>query len=133
MFLHQQPVYSLNAFIIDAMLSYVPVTKMNIPNRMMTEFLTSMKSVMPVDFCDDRTSSMTGGKTSASAVLLTAPTSEMKRPSCGIDSARITGKKVLKINRRQLVYTRRNQTKRPKLDPLICVGDEYVYNEIATN
>lgn len=66
---------------------------MNTPNRMIMKFFTSMNGVMPVAFCDEDTSSMIGGKTSASAVLLTAPTSEMKRPSCGIDSARRTGKK----------------------------------------
>lgn len=85
--------HSLNASIIDAILSYVPVTKMKIPNRMMLAFLRSINGVIPVDFCEEWTSSMTGGKTSASAVLLTAPTSEIKSPSCGIDSARMTEKK----------------------------------------
>lgn len=77
------------------MLSYVPVRNMKIPNRMMMVFLKIINSVIPEGFCENMTSSMTGGKKSASAVLLTAPTSEMKRLSCGIDSARMTEKKTL--------------------------------------
>jgi len=37
---------------------------------------------------------MIGGNTSARAVLLTAPTRDMKRPNFGIASARITGKTI---------------------------------------
>ena len=47
-----------------------------------------------VAFCQQTTSSIIGGKIRASAVLLTAPTSDMKRPRCGINSANMTVTKI---------------------------------------
>lgn len=65
---------------IDVMLSYVPVTK---PSRPISTIRMSFDIVnKPSDaFCQHTTISMIGGNTSAKAVLLTAPTSDMNRPS----------------------------------------------------
>lgn len=65
---------------IEATLSYVPVTNTNTPSVIMDRSLISM-GVERVPRCEASTSSMTGGKTRASAVLLTAPTSEMNSPN----------------------------------------------------
>lgn len=74
---------------IEVILSYVPVMK---PKRPIKTIKISFDIVqMPKDaFCQHTTISMIGGNINARAVLLTAPTSDINKPSWGIASARIT-------------------------------------------
>lgn len=82
-----------NALAIELMLSYVPVMQpTNAINRMI-KFLIIIVGVSSETLAVV-TSSMRGGNTRASAVLLTAPTKEMKSERKGIDSAKTTEKKV---------------------------------------
>lgn len=82
-------VYSLNDLMIDVMLSYVPVAK---PNTPISTIDTSFEIVRKprLVLCQHMIISMIGGNTRASAVLLTAPTRDIKRPNFGMASARIT-------------------------------------------
>lgn len=73
-----------------AILWYVPVMNTNSPKDIINTFLIHTKMGIPSGRVDLQTSSMRGGNTSAKAVLLTAPTKEMNRPSFGIVSASTT-------------------------------------------
>lgn len=97
--------HSLKALMMEARLSNVPVTKINKPKIIIIAFLVATKTVMPLLFCELVTSSIRGGKTRASAVLLIAPTKEMNSPSCGIDSARMTERENIIVELR-LHYTK---------------------------
>lgn len=82
----------LNDLMIDVKLSYVPVAKPNTPiNTIIMSFAIVKKPRLVL--CQQTIISIIGGNTRARAVLLTAPTRDMKRPSFGIASARITGEK----------------------------------------
>lgn len=82
-------VHSLNDLMIAVKLSYVPVAKPNTPISTIITSLVIVKKPRLV-LCQQTIMSIIGGKTRASAVLLTAPTKDMKRPNFGIASARIT-------------------------------------------
>ena len=84
--------YVLNARMIELRLSYVPVTK---PRRPISTIKMSFDIVKGLRdaFCQHTTISMIGGNTKARAVLLTAPTNDMNRPSWGIASARMNVRK----------------------------------------
>lgn len=69
---------------------------MNNPSRIMTRSLMSIVTVIPLDVWELYTSSIRGGNTSARAVLLMAPTSDMNSPRFGIDSASTTVRWTLK-------------------------------------
>ena len=76
-------------------LSYVPVANPKSPiNNINMSFVIVILSSFGL--CQQTTISMIGGKRRASAVLLTAPTSDIKRPKCGIASARMT-RKIYKV------------------------------------
>lgn len=59
---------------------------------MMTRFFSQTKGWMASGLAALHTSSIRGGKKSARAVLLTAPTKEMNRPNFGMVSASMTEK-----------------------------------------
>lgn len=82
-------VHSLNDLMIAVTLSYVPVAKPNTPISTIITSFVIVKTLRLV-LCQQTIMSIIGGKTRASAVLLTAPTKDMKRPNFGIASARIT-------------------------------------------
>lgn len=70
-------------------LSYVPDAKPMSPIKSINIFFDTLKTVS-VLLREQITNSIIGGNKRASAVLLTAPTSVMKRPSLGMSSASMT-------------------------------------------
>lgn len=86
----------MNAFTIDVILSYVPVTNPSSPINNINIFFESLKGPR-VLFPEQTTNSIIGGNKRAKAVLLTAPTNEINRLRFGMASARITVKKKKKI------------------------------------
>lgn len=77
---------------IAVILSYVPVINPRNPINSIKQFLNSLK-LLRVLFCERTTISIIGGNSNANAVLLNAPTSDIKRPRFGIASASITKEK----------------------------------------
>lgn len=97
-------IHLLNDAMIAVILSYVPVAKPSTPiSTIITSFAIVKKPRLVL--CQQTIISMIGGNTRARAVLLTAPTRDMKRPNFGIASARITEEKIIMyINNLQAIY-----------------------------